>query len=92
MSQGSVSGHAWTWRAILAKESPGAIRPCLQFQIDIGVGHLITWGTVADNEEGGILVGQIEEMMTVAGRPIHVPGPTVSRPASVTSTNSPSIT
>ena len=77
------------------KEAPDAIRSCFQRKIDIRIGYFIARGPVADHEKDGIFAGQIQEMMPVAGARRKADaraGSTVSRPASVTSTNSPSST
>ena len=48
-------------------EPLGAIRSCLQFQVDIGIRHLITCNAVADDQKGGILIGEVQEVMAIAG-------------------------
>src|SRR5262245_55828906 len=67
VARDSVAGHARMRRAILVTESLFAIRPRFQFQVDIRIRHFIIGGAVADDEEGGILVREIQEVMSVAG-------------------------
>jgi hypothetical protein len=59
---GSVAGRAWIRRAILVTESLGAIRPCFQFQVDIGIRHFITCSAVANDQKGCILFGEVQEV------------------------------
>src|SRR5262245_62218883 len=67
VARNSVACHARIRRAILVTESLCAIRPRFQFQVDIRIGHFIIGGAIADDQEGGILFGEIQEVMSVAG-------------------------
>jgi hypothetical protein len=44
-----------------------AVRSGFQLKIDIRVGHFISYSAVANDEEGGIFVREIQEMMSVPG-------------------------
>ena len=56
---GSVPGHARIRCPILATEPFDTIRSRFQLEIDIGVGHLVVCGPVADDDKGGILFCEI---------------------------------
>ena len=71
-----------------------SIGACLQLQVDVRIGDFVAWCVVSHDQKGGIVVGRIQEVMTLpsARRERDAgSGPTVSRPASVTRTNSPSM-
>ena len=48
-------------------ECSGAIGSSFQFQVDIRIHHFIIGGAVADDQEGGLALGAIQEVMSVAG-------------------------
>ena len=73
-------------------KSPCSIGAGLQCQVDVRIGGLIPRSPVSHDQKGRIVVGLIQEMVTIASACRECDtraGPTVSRPASVTSTNSP---
>src|ERR1700745_2437653 len=53
-------------RTVFPAESSHAIGPRFQLQIDVRIRHLIACRPVADHEEDGILLREIQEMMAIA--------------------------
>ena len=47
-------------------ERPYAIGACFQCKINIGIGCFVTWGAVSHDQEGGIIVSSIQEVVSVS--------------------------
>ena len=45
---------------------PYSIGVCLQLQVDVRVSSFVAWGAVSYDEKGGIVVGRIQEVVTIA--------------------------
>src|SRR5690349_9519394 len=64
--EGSIPACARIRRTVFPVEASYAIGPRFQLQIDVRIRHLIACYPVADHEEDGILLRQIQEMMAIA--------------------------
>src|SRR5262245_50861019 len=62
----SVARRWWVGRTVLVQVASLAIDAESYAKIDVGVSDLVVIRAIADNEEGGVTVGQVQEMVSVA--------------------------
>jgi len=62
----SVAGCRRVRRTVLVQESSLAVRADADAKIDVGVGDFVVGRAVAHDEEGGVTVGQVQEMVSIA--------------------------
>ena len=43
-----------------------SIGACLQLQVDVRIGNVVAWCAVSHDQKGGIVVGRIQEVVTIA--------------------------
>ena len=43
-----------------------SIGACLQLQVDVRIGEFVAWRAVSDDQKGGIVVGRIQKVVTIA--------------------------
>jgi hypothetical protein len=65
-TNGLIPSRARIWRTVFPEEGSRAIKSRFQLHIDVWICDLIACGPVADHEEDGILLREIQEMMAVA--------------------------
>ena len=66
LPKASIPGWTRIRGTVFPAEASYAIGPRFQLQIDVRIRHLIACCPVADHEEDGILLREIQEMMAIA--------------------------
>jgi hypothetical protein len=56
----------WIRRTVFMTKRLYSIAACLQLQVDVRISDFVAWRTVSHDQKGGIVVGRIYEVVTIA--------------------------